>query len=362
MRLSVVVPMYNAEGYVAPLLECLSGQGLAPRDYEVLVLDDGSTDGTAAALEAAAATHPELRVVTLPHGGNGVARNRGIEEARGEYLYFMDCDDGMAPGALARLLERAEKDRLDLLLFGGEPVYETPELEAALPAYRRITERQWAPEGAVDGLTALVEQVRTGDFSPCVWLIVARVAYLRESGARFAEGIINEDNIFVLQALSRAARVGVDQARPYRYYVRQGSQSSRNRAGDRRFLAHLELLRMYEEERWAAIRAGREDVADAIEFLSDWFVEVCVRTCPEDVERAGFLRSERFHGLVPAARVARKAADERARAEEAERRADAAEAELASLRERLAAAEAAPGVRAAAGELAGALRRRLGRG
>jgi hypothetical protein len=103
--LSVIVPAYNAQDFIEPCLAAIAGQ-LGPA-HEVLVIDDGSRDQTFALAEAVRARHPErsIRIVRQPNGGVSAARNRGLLEARGEYIAFVDADDLLLPGALAALDE-----------------------------------------------------------------------------------------------------------------------------------------------------------------------------------------------------------------------------------------------------------------
>lgn len=350
MRLSVVVPMRDCSGYVRPLLGNLDAQGLDGGEYEIVAVDDGSADGTAAELAREAASRPNLRVLRLGGRGAGAARNAGMDAARGDFLYFMDADDGLLPGSLARLLRRCESGSLDCLLFGGEPVYETDELERLVPQYRGLLERRWVPEGVTTGRDAVVGQAAIGDFCPCVWLMVLRAGAVRAAGARFPEGIVNEDNAFALRAMLGAGRLAVDPGAYYRYSVREGSVTSSNRSGDARWLAHLELLGIFEGEARAAECKGDVKLAAAVRELSSWFAEVCVRDCPDDPLRVLAGRPE-ADALSPAARLAGTAARERARAEAAEERSRALEAELAGRK--------APGVRRSLGLLREALAERI---
>lgn len=99
VKFSIIVPLYNK----APLIAATLASALADRDriHEVVVVDDGSTDDSAAVVEALG--DPLIRLIRQPNGGVSRARNRGIAEARGEWLAFLDADDLWAPGYLARL-------------------------------------------------------------------------------------------------------------------------------------------------------------------------------------------------------------------------------------------------------------------
>jgi glycosyltransferase involved in cell wall biosynthesis len=99
-RASVVIPAYNAAGTLPACLAALSQQTLAGPDFEIIVADDGSTDGTALVAAEAGAN----RVLVLPHRGPAAARNSGIAAARGETILFTDADCRPAPDWLAQML------------------------------------------------------------------------------------------------------------------------------------------------------------------------------------------------------------------------------------------------------------------
>lgn len=346
LALTVVAPVRDGAGWAGPLVSCLASQGLEPCGWELLVVDDGSSDGSGEAfLEAASMllSGVAARCVPTPPRGLGAARNLGMREARGEWVYFVDCDDTLADGALAELLERCRRDDLDLLLFGGEPVYETPELAEALPQYRQLLERRLDPEAVYSGRDAVVAMASWAGFCPCAPLSMSRRSAALAGGARFAEGVLNEDNLFALTMALASGRVGCDPRPLYRYLIRERSLQGSNKTGEARLVAHLELLREFEAARADALSGGDEVLASAVESLSAWFAEVAVR---EAGSAGAALLEPRFLPLRAAARMASAAASERCRAERAESDAAALREELNSLhasrRWRLAGALARP--------------------
>src|SRR5918911_2171312 len=90
-RISVVVPIYNVERYLVECLESVAAQTVA--DLEVVMVDDGSTDGSAAIARSFADRDARFRLVTQPNGGLGNARNTGVAAATGAFLAFLDSDD-----------------------------------------------------------------------------------------------------------------------------------------------------------------------------------------------------------------------------------------------------------------------------
>ena len=109
--LSVIVPMYNVAPYLDRCLASLVAQTYG--QLEIILVDDGSTDGTAAIAAGYARRDRRMKLLTLPHGGNGRARNRGIEAATGKYLAFADADDVVPAGAYATMVENLDRTGSD---------------------------------------------------------------------------------------------------------------------------------------------------------------------------------------------------------------------------------------------------------
>lgn len=113
--LSVIVPVHNAAGTLPATLDALLAQTLRP--FEVILSDDGSTDGTPALCRRFAEAHPDVvRVVAGPRGGVSIARNRALDAARGEWIGFCDADDIPHPELYSRLLDLARGEGAELAL------------------------------------------------------------------------------------------------------------------------------------------------------------------------------------------------------------------------------------------------------
>lgn len=122
MRLSIIIPMYNAEPFIRKCLESCLDQDFPAEEYEILLVDDGSTDGGPAvaeevALEARAARKAAVRIFGQENAGPSAARNKALGVAAGEYVWFVDADDWIRPRCLSELLSLA--DGFDILAFGA---------------------------------------------------------------------------------------------------------------------------------------------------------------------------------------------------------------------------------------------------
>jgi poly(ribitol-phosphate) beta-N-acetylglucosaminyltransferase len=116
-RVSVVIPVYNAGALLRPCLDSVLAQDLAPGAFEVIAVDDGSTDGSGAVLDDYAATHPNIHVIHQANAGwPGRPRNVGTDIARGDYVFYLDADDMVGPQALRRMVEFADQHRSDVVV------------------------------------------------------------------------------------------------------------------------------------------------------------------------------------------------------------------------------------------------------
>ena len=116
MKLSILIPYHNSEAWIGPLLETLFDQDLAPEDYEILVIDDGSTEEPVT-LRRYASDHANLKMLWLEKAGVSAARNWGIDHAQGDWIFFCDSDDLVRRHALGRFLTIAETHGLDMLFW-----------------------------------------------------------------------------------------------------------------------------------------------------------------------------------------------------------------------------------------------------
>ena len=187
IRLSVIIPVYNVEDYVAkcldslisPAAEALS-RGEKP-DYEIIAVNDGSTDSSPAIVQDYVNHYPQfIRLITTENMGQGHARNVGIDEAQGEYLYFIDSDDYLAPGAMGEML-RTLDGSYDILIFDSIAV-NTDGLELE---YRKGCARN--DDLKLSHYPELLLQ------SPDVWNKIFRRSLYIESGVRFTERVWFED-------------------------------------------------------------------------------------------------------------------------------------------------------------------------
>lgn len=118
MRISVIIPVYNAEKYLQPCVDSVLMQTY--KDFELILVDDGSKDGSGAMCEKIASQDSRVHVVHQKNAGAGAARNAGIKTAKGEYIVFVDSDDMIEP----EYMELLSKQNEDLVFIDVDRVDE----------------------------------------------------------------------------------------------------------------------------------------------------------------------------------------------------------------------------------------------
>ena len=203
MILSVIIPVYNVEKYLAECLDSVCSQ--TQKDIEIICIDDGSTDGSAAILDDYARRDPRVRVIRQANVGVGAARNRGLDIATGRYVYFIDSDDWLADeNALSVLCETAEREQTDIIFFDAKCVIEDG--LAGQTAYNEKTYLRTHSYGGMKTGVALVNEfIANKEYQASACLVFLRRQLLNDHAIRFKKGIIYEDNIFTM-ACALAAR------------------------------------------------------------------------------------------------------------------------------------------------------------
>lgn len=198
MSLSIVVPMYNLERYVTPLLNSLLDQ--SEKEFELILVDDGSTDLTARVAEEMLSYHPMLRAKLIRTSNSGVsaARNTGLDAAGSDYVLFLDGDDYADLSLVQRVREYTSGGGTDILCWGHNLVRED---RSTIVSFTSAAADTTGSEALKNIFVRKSLRVWTGS-------ICFKRSFLLENGIRYTERCVNgEDQEFIYKALSRAARV-----------------------------------------------------------------------------------------------------------------------------------------------------------
>ena len=211
--ISIILPIYNVEDYLSECLDSIAAQTFG--HYELVVVDDGSPDGSRKIAESYAAADPRIRILTRENGGLGAARNTGIRAARGRFLTFVDSDDVLPPNALQSLVVSAKATGSDIVVG----------------AIRRFdSTRTWQPEW-VDGVHFVPRTaVRIEEFLPLIRNLYTvdklyRRGFWKNQGLWFREGVAYEDQPIITQLYARANGIDVLTEVVYDYRSRDDRSS-----------------------------------------------------------------------------------------------------------------------------------------
>lgn len=230
MEYSVIIPVYNCAAY---LRSCVESFPLERRDLELLLIDDGSADGSGALCDQLAREYGCIRVVHQQNGGVSAARNRGIAEARGEYLLFADSDDTVDGEALGKLLDAFPETGADMATFGVvfDYYHKGKKYRSELLADSRagmLSTETWRRDFA---------QLYLCNVWSAVWNKVFKKDILVEHGLSFStEMFLYEDMQFVLRYLAHCGDIYNDPQGIYHY---RQSEDEGNAGRRLKRIAHL---------------------------------------------------------------------------------------------------------------------------
>ncbi len=202
IKVSVIVPIYNVEKYVAQCLESIQKQTLD--SFEILCIDDQSTDNSMKIVEEYAVIDNRIKIIKHSRNrGLSAARNTGLEHAKGKYIFFLDSDDMIIPETLKELYLYAEENELDEIYFNMKKVYESAVKE--LESIHKKIYYDYSEIYTGQKLFCLFVQDQTIKIE--AWRQFYRRSFLLENNICFYEGILHEDNLFSFLCAMNAKRV-----------------------------------------------------------------------------------------------------------------------------------------------------------
>ncbi|GAA5204820.1 glycosyltransferase [Microbacterium jejuense] len=242
---SVIIPVHNAAAW---LHECLlSVLGQSGVTVELVCVNDGSDDDSLRILREYEELEPtRVRVIDQPNGGQALARNAGIDAARGRYTCLLDSDDYWQLDALSTLVRRADEDNLDVVQFDAVAFRDAGVSDESWRPFANYYARSPARVEVVTGAELAVSQFSASEYKPSACLYMTRTSLLTNNDVRFVTGIMHEDNPFTFAVMlnaGRAVRVALDF---YARRVRANSimtSASVEKSMRGYFLSYLEMQR-----------------------------------------------------------------------------------------------------------------------
>ena len=211
---SIVVPVYNVEKYLDRCVESIVNQTY--KNLEIILVDDGSIDGSSQKCDDWSFRDPRIRVVHKENAGPGMARNAGMEYASGKYIFFFDSDDYVDLGAVQKCVEAAEKFKADTVVFGRSNVYSDGRIEKEEIT---VPKEIYEAEGVKNVFLPELFNYGIG-FGMSAWSKMFNLELIKKHRLVFAseKDIISEDAMFCMEYFSVSERVALLSDNLYYYY------------------------------------------------------------------------------------------------------------------------------------------------
>lgn len=215
MLLSIIVPGQNVEAYISKCLDSLLNQDISSSDYEIIVVNDGSTDRTKEIVEGYVSSHSNVILINQQNKGLSGARNSGVKVARGSYVMYIDSDDYIEKNVLGGLLAQAERDNLDVLRYNYRNVNE--DYKVIVPKRNNKLYVDYSGD-VTDGFSFLTHRL---GYACYAWQFLMKVEIAKN--VLFKEGIYFEDTEWAPRMLNEVKRVASTDLVVYNYMKRTNS-------------------------------------------------------------------------------------------------------------------------------------------
>ncbi len=290
---SIVIPCCNVERYVRGCLDSIIAQDFT--DWECLVCVEESRDGTEQAVRAYADRDPRFSVFTGPRSGSpSTPRNKCLEHARGGYVVFVDADDAIAAGSLARLHDKiSSRSGADLYPCAIRVHDESSKRDFVHDNYPEDTPAELSGHEAIRLLASLRRQP-----SPMAQMTICRREFLEREGLRFFPGLQQEDSEFLPRSLYRAKRV-VPLHEPFYIYVKGREDAISSVAVRDRSVLLGSFAKVYKSLLGFFAEVSREsdfDAAVAAAWAETWIGDILLRWF-DPLQAGGTPRTVRFETL-----------------------------------------------------------------
>ncbi len=231
MELSIIIPVYNSEAYLKKCLEsCLRQLNVKSSCYEIIVINDGSTDASNEIIKQYKANYPNLiKAIFQPNKGVSAARNVGIKMAKGDYIWFVDSDDWISKDAVAEIIQ-ATKENITAVAI------------SYIVTYEKVKEDKTVIMKNVDNG---IDLLKYSNHNPAQFCIFKRL-FLEAHNIQFCEGCFHEDIEFSMRAKYLAKDINVIKKPLYYFFQRSVSISRGNKNPKRAFDCLVIINNLYQ--------------------------------------------------------------------------------------------------------------------
>lgn len=279
-ELTIIVPVYNVEKYLSQCLDSILRQKY--RNFEILCVNDGSTDNSSSILNHYAAKDQRIKIITKANGGLSSARNAGIEKAHGNLIGFVDSDDYIHPNMFSLLVNSIKNWKSDLSVCG---VHICPE--------DKNTDKN-----RIKNFTNFFSLPSTGHYATCslaynslnccAWNKVYRTDIIQENNLTFPEGLLYEDSCFFRSYIIKCSTFSIVKDSLYHYRIREGSISSSQGKNAKKIWDHF----------WCVDATLSRLLTSDHATISQWIPEFATFACVEFLNTYSLIKEEEKHQFL----------------------------------------------------------------
>ncbi|MBQ8460705.1 glycosyltransferase [bacterium] len=221
-KISIIIPVYNMEEYLEYCLDSIVGQSL--QDIEIICINDGSDDNSAQILEHYAATDERFVIINQENQGQGIARNKGLEVANGEYVMFVDPDDWVEKESLEYLYNFCKNNNADVAQFNFSDYNEaTGEFKKVDFVKKLLAKCNYNLEGKNYFCWKDLGKKFLTTCDMHVWTYIVKLDFIKKYDIKFAPNTIAEDHVFSINMILSAERIYFADKYFYNYRMRKNS-------------------------------------------------------------------------------------------------------------------------------------------
>jgi glycosyltransferase involved in cell wall biosynthesis len=260
--ISIIIPVFNVKSYLRQCIDSVINQSYT--DIEILLIDDGSTDGSSEICDKYALQDKRITVIHQKNQGQGNARNVGIDRSHGEFIYFLDSDDWIKPKLFEAVIAHMKRNSLDLCFFGATVKNDTIDISWNEDMYRKTLGYKIG-----SGAEILKQQFDKHEYSATVYLYIAHGDLIRNSKIRFQEDILFEDNLFTFQLVLTSQKCDVLAESLYIRRIRENSTMTAHKDIQRKVQSYIQVI------------AGLEKIKFKEAFVKEYkrkYIYSCIRS------------------------------------------------------------------------------------
>lgn len=220
-KISVVLPIYNTKQFLKECMKSLLNQTF--QDFEIIMVDDGSTDGTGELCDIYPSKDARIHVIHKKNGGLSSARREGYKSANGKYIIFPDSDDYLEPSMLEKMVRRAEESKADLVICGFNRVTTTTKVPFKLNLPTFLDNAADIEHYLIRSVVGGVKSEQFFDLPTYMWMRLYRTELIEEKFFYSEREYYTEDTLFILEYLKKVETVSVVDEPLYNYRYNENS-------------------------------------------------------------------------------------------------------------------------------------------